>query len=246
MDILREDRRPLAMRLRDRMWSMLQEECYRTGDKLPSEGDLAARFRVSRATVREALKILEEERVILCRHGVGRFLAPDPSSVLSEDITRLKSVTEISRGLGIPITTQVLSLYEEPARDIVRARLSLEPDSTVIVLERIRLAHGEAIIYSVDIFPTKLVTGELHPKEFAGSLLSVMEEKWDTRLAYSKTVLSAVVLDSELGRRVGVADGVPWILMEQVNYDAQDRPILYSTDYHRGDKFQFRVLRRRR
>jgi GntR family transcriptional regulator len=113
-------------------------------------------------------------------------------------------------------------------------------------LERIRLAHGEAIIYSVDIFPTDLVTGELHPEEFTGSLLSVMEEKWNTRLAYSKAVLSAVVLDSELGRRVGVADGVPWILMEQVNYDAQDRPILYSTDYHRGDKFQFRVLRRRR
>jgi len=246
MDILREDRRPLAMRLRDLMWNMLQEECYRTGDKLPSEDDLAARFRVSRATVREALKILEEERVILCRHGVGRFLAPDPSSVLSEDITRLRSVTEMSRGLGIPITTQVLSLHEEPAKDVVRARLSLEPGSTVIVLERIRLAHGEAIIYSVDVFPTNLVTGELNPEKFAGSLLSVMEEKWNTRLAYSKTVLSAVVLDSELGRRVGVVDGVPWILMEQVNYDAQDRPILYSTDYHRGDKIQFRVLRRRR
>jgi GntR family transcriptional regulator len=246
MDALREDRRPLAMRLRDRVWDMLQEECYRTGDKLPSEDDLAARFGVSRATVRETLKILEEERVILCRHGVGRFLAPDPSSVLSEDITRLKSVTEMSRGLGISITTQVLSLHEEAAKDVVRARLNLEPGSTVFVLERIRLAHDEAIIYSVDTFPTKLVTGDLYPEEFAGSLLSVMEEKWNTRLAYSKTVLSAVVLDSELTRRVGVSDAIPWILMEQVNYDAQDRPILYSKDYHRGDKIQFRVLRRRR
>jgi len=246
MDVLREDRRPLAMRLRDRVWDMIQEECYRTGDKLPSEDDLAARFRVSRATVRESLKILEEERVILCRHGVGRFLAPDPSSVLSEDIARLKSVTEMSRALGIPITTQVLSLREESAKDVVRARLNLEPDSTVVVLERIRLAHGEAIIYSVDVFPASLVVGELYPEEFAGSLLSVMEEKWNTRLAYSKTVLSAVVLDYELTHRVGVSDGVPWILMEQVNYNAQDRPVLYSKDYHRGDKIQFRVLRRRR
>ncbi len=246
MDILREDRRPLAMQLRDRVWDMLQEECYRTGDKLPSEDDLAARFGVSRATVREALKIMEEERVILCRHGVGRFLAPDPSSVLSEEITRLKSVTEMAHGLGIPISTQVLSLREEPAKDVVRARLNLETDSTVVVLERMRLAHGESIIYSIDIFPRHLVIGELRPEEFAGSLLSVMEEKWNARLAYSKTLISAVVLDSELSRRMNVSDGIPWILMEQVNYDAQDHPILYSKDYHRGDKIQFRVLRRRR
>ena len=246
MDILREDRRPLAMQLRDRIWDMVQVECYRTGDKLPSEDNLATRFGVSRATVREALKVLEEERVILCRHGVGRFLAPDPSSVLSEEITRLKSVTEMARGLGIPISTQVLSLREEPAQDVVRARLNLEIGSTVVVLERMRLAHGESIIYSIDIFPRRLSIGELHPEEFAGSLLSVMEEKWNTRLAYSKTVLSAVIIDSELSRRIGVADGIPWILMEQVNYDAQDRPILYSKDYHRGDKIQFRVLRRRR
>ncbi len=246
MTTLREDRRPLALRLRDRIWNMLQVECYRAGDKLPSENDLAARFGISRATVREALKALEEERVILCRHGLGRFLAPDPSSVLSDEITRLKSVTEMARGLGIPISTQVLSLLEEPAKDMVRTRLNLEPGSTVIILERVRLAHGEVIIFSIDIFPRRLAVGELHPEEFAGSLLSVMEERWNTRLAYSKTVLSAVILDSELSSRTGVACGIPWILMEQVTYDAQDHPVLYSKDYHRGDKIQFRVLRRRR
>jgi GntR family transcriptional regulator len=246
MTTLREDRRPLALRLRDRIWNMLQVECYRAGDKLPSENDLAAHFGVSRATVREALKALEEERVILCRHGLGRFLAPDPSSALSDEITRLKSVTEMARGLGIPISTQVLSLREEPPKDIVRTRLDLEPGDTVVILERVQLAHGEVIIFSIDIFPRCLAVGELHPKEFTGSLLSVMEERWNTRLTYSKTVLSAVILDSELSSRIGVACGIPWILMEQVNYDAQDHPVLYSKDYHRGDKIQFRVLRRRR
>lgn len=240
------DRRPLPAQLRDRIWNLIQDEHYRTGDQLPSEQNLAARFGVSRATIREALKILEEERLILCRHGIGRFVAPGSSGVLSEAITNLKSVTEMAQDLAIPVSTQVVSLREELPNAVVRTRLNLEPGLAVVVLERVRLAQGEPVIYSIDTFPRNIVVGELRAEEFAGSLLSVMEGSWNTRLAYSKAVISAVLLDAELSQRVGVPDCIAWILLEQINYDAQDHPVLYSRDYHRGDKFQFHVLRRRR
>lgn len=240
------DRRPLAAQLRDQIWQLVQEEHYRTGDQLPSEQQLAARFSVSRATVREALKALEEERLIICRHGVGRFVAPGPSGVLSEAITNLNSVTEVARSLATPISTQVLSLREELPEDVVRTRLNLEPGVAVVILERVRLANDEPVIYSTDIFRRSIVVGELCPDEFAGSLLSLMEGRWNAYLAYSKAVISAVVLDSDLSQCIGVPEGVPWILLEQVNFDAQDHPVLYSKDYHRGDRFQFHVLRRRR
>ncbi|MDI7274342.1 MAG: GntR family transcriptional regulator [Anaerolineae bacterium] len=246
MSGLRDDRRPLAAQLRDRIWEAIQEGNYRPGERLPSEEELTARFGVSRATVREALKILEEERVVVCRHGLGRFLVPDPAGSLSEEITRLKSVTEMAQGLGIATSTRVLSVREEPADERVRAHLSLEPGSTVVVLERVRSARREPIIFSIDIFPRKLVVGELQPEAFTGSLLALMEGQWGARLAYSKAVISAVMLDPLLSQRIGVPEGLPWILLEQLNYDPQDRPILFSKDYHRGDKFQFRVLRRRR
>jgi GntR family transcriptional regulator len=240
------DRRPLAAQLRDQIWQIVQEEHYRTGDQLPSEQHLAARFSVSRATVREALKALEEERLIICRHGVGRFVAPGPSGVLSEAITNLNSVTEMARSLATPISTRVLSLREELPEAVVRTRLNLEPGVAVVVLERVRQANKEPVIYSIDIFPRSIMVGELCPEEFAGSLLSLMEGQWNTWLAYSKAIISAVSLDAGLSERIGVPGSIPWILLEQTNYDAEDRPILYSKDYHRGDKFQFHVLRRRR
>lgn len=246
MTLLRVDRRSLAVQLRDRIWEMIQEGDYPPGERVPSEQELAVRFGVSRATVREALRILQEERVIISRHGVGHFVAPDPSSILSEEITRLNSVTEMARERGLAIGTHVLSLREEEPEDNVQEHLGLTPGDTVVVLERVRLAQGEPIIYSVDVFPRRIVVGELQPEEFAGSLLSIMEGKWNASLAYAKTVISAVNLDPLLSQRIGAPGKVAWILMEQVNYDAQDQPILYSKDYHRGDKFQFRVLRRRR
>lgn len=240
------DRRPLAVQVRDRIWDAIQEGHYRTGDQLPSEQKLVSRFGVSRPTVREALKLLEEERLVFCRHGVGRFVAPGPTGVLSEGIDRLQSVTEMADGLGIDVSTQVLALREELPDPAVRRHLDLEPGMAVVTLERVRLAQEEPIIYSIDVFARSLVAGDLDPDAFAGSLLATMEGQWNAWLAYSKAVISAVTLDEALSQRIGVPDCVPWILLEQVNYDAQDQPVLYSQDYHRGDKFQFHVLRRRR
>jgi GntR family transcriptional regulator len=245
MAVIRQDRRSLSQQVRERIRELVQES-YSPADKLPSEQEFAVRFGVSRATVREALRILEEERVIICRHGVGRFLAPDPADILSEDITQLKGLTEMTRALGISIQTRVLDLREEVADDPVRTHLGLESGAEVLVLERVRHAHGEPIIYSIDIFPRQLVVGAVDADMFSGSLLAIMEERWNVRLMYAKTILRAAVLDPAVSERLGAPDGLPWIFAEQVNFDPTDRPVLYSLDYHRSDKIQFRVLRRRR
>jgi GntR family transcriptional regulator len=240
------DRRSLATQVRDQIWDMVQDGYYRPGDQLPSEHDLVCRFGVSRSTVREALKILEEEHLLLCRHGVGRFVAPGTTGVLTEGITSLQSVTEMATDLDISLSTVVLDLREAVPDDFVRARLDLEPGASVVVLERVRLAEDDPVIYSIDIFPRALVVGAIDPATFEGSLLSAMENGWSTTVAYSKAVISAVTLDAQLSQRVGVSQSTPWILLEQTNYDPQDLPVLFSKDYHRGDKFQFHVVRRRR
>lgn len=246
MSEIRADRRSLPLQLRERIREMLRAKRYHAGDRLPSEGELATVYGVSRSTVREALKYLEEERVIICRHGLGRFLAANPSDLLFGEITRLQSVTELARGLGIEVATQVLALREEPADDVAQARLDLQPGDRVYVLERARLANQETVIYSVDVFPSSLVAGTLQPGDFEGSLLGVMEGKWHTRLVYSRATISAVLLGADLCQRLNVSCFEPWILMEQVNHNDRDQPILYSKDYHRSDKIQFHVLRKRR
>ena len=47
----------------------------RSGDRVPSENQLAAAYQVSRQTVRKALAILEQEGYIYAVHGKGTFVS---------------------------------------------------------------------------------------------------------------------------------------------------------------------------
>jgi GntR family transcriptional regulator len=246
MNEMLKDKRSLAIQLRDRLRQLMREKFYRVGDQIPSEEALVHMFGVSRATVREALKLLEEEKVITVRHGLGRFVAFDPNSQISEDVTRLESVTEMSRNLGFALETEVLSFQRERASNKVAAHLDISHTEEVYVLKRIRKTAGEILIFSVDVFPQSLTPEEPSLDDFKGSLVALMENNWGARLSYSRATLSAVMADDQFTPHPDLDRDVPWILMEQINFDPHDRPILYSRDFHRSDKFRFHVLRRRR
>ena len=70
----RRSRRTLADRVRDSLLSDLFSDIYVVGDQLPNEDELAARFEVSRATVREAVRSLVEAGYLIRRHGTGTFV----------------------------------------------------------------------------------------------------------------------------------------------------------------------------
>src|SRR5919198_3774331 len=61
---------------------LIKEGKFKAGDQLPSERELAETFRVSRTSVREALRALETERLIISRSGMGNFIADLPIELL--------------------------------------------------------------------------------------------------------------------------------------------------------------------
>jgi DNA-binding GntR family transcriptional regulator len=87
----------VARRLRRRV----EEGRYPPGSKLPSLADLCAEFNVSAITVRNALRELMQERLVVGRQGLGvfvkarekihRVLAGNPQRSIGEEIARAGS-----------------------------------------------------------------------------------------------------------------------------------------------------------
>lgn len=60
---------------------------YKSGEKLPTEMELAEQFGVSRLPIREALSVLRATGVIISKQGGGSYVADVPSKTMLQEIT---------------------------------------------------------------------------------------------------------------------------------------------------------------
>ena len=77
----------------------IELEVFAENDRLPSEFELAQKYSVSRTTLRKALNVLEDEQVLIRRHGVGIFVNPKP--LFTSGIEQLSSVSAMIRNAGM-------------------------------------------------------------------------------------------------------------------------------------------------
>jgi len=233
------DRRPLPLRVFEALRERVLGGEFGADGRLPSETELARSFGVSRVTVREALRLLQTEGLVVARHGLGHYVVGRP--LIREPITELRSVTDLLHSLGETVSTDVLAADLEEAGDL-GTTLDLSPDESVLRLERLRRSGGDVVIYSIDVLPARILAGI--EVDYSGSLINALAEH-GVELHQARATIRASTLPRRIARRAGVPASSPWLLLEQVHYDAAHAPLLWSLDYHRGDRFEFNVLRRR-
>lgn len=235
--------RPIRYLIRDALLEYIRQEGYRPGDQLPSEERLQEILNVSRLSMREALQLLEEERIIFTKHGSGRYVLSLPSN-LDIDISNLQSVTELLSSYNISTENKLLKVYAHDPDAELCALLQIQPNEKVLSIDRIRYADLTPIIYSIDTIPEKFLPNEWSEKDFKGSLFEYIEKRLGKPLRYSQATIHACHLE-DVDMPFETKDLI-WILLKQLIYTDIAKPIIYSRDYHRGDRIQFHVRRLRR
>jgi GntR family transcriptional repressor for pyruvate dehydrogenase complex len=113
----------LSQRTADRMEELIVEQGkFLPGQQIPNETELAGHFGVSRATLREAVKILVARHILEVRRGTGTFVAnvlPKSQSIDMPDMTRI--ITEV--------------------RDLYEVRLLFEPAVAAIACKKATAAE---------------------------------------------------------------------------------------------------------
>ena len=66
---------PLYQQIKDRLMKGMQAGEWKAGEMIPSETELAARYKVSQGTVRKAIDELATENLLVRRQGKGTFVA---------------------------------------------------------------------------------------------------------------------------------------------------------------------------
>ncbi|MEH7504597.1 GntR family transcriptional regulator [Neobacillus drentensis] len=238
---IKSDNRHLYLQVIDRLKQDIASGVYKEKEKLPSEFDLAKQLGVSRATLREALRILEEENVIIRRHGVGTFVNVKP--LFTSGIEQLNSVTAMIKKAGmIPGTIFLSSSTQGPTEEDIR-RFSCSTNEDIFVMERVRTANGEPVVYCVDKVPERFLPEKFsHAEE---SIFRILEEESNRRITYAVAQIEPLGYHEKISPILECDPETALLVLKQMHFDEMDEPILFSVNYFKADKFSFHVLRKR-
>jgi len=232
---------PFHYQLRKLLEQQIETGRWPQGDRLPSEPFLSGYYKVSRATVRQALHALEQQGLIHKEKGRGAFVNRTSSGswllqwaggLFDDELTRR----------GITVESTVLRARIETLPDWASDALQLGADAQGVALERLRRVDGHLALYVVNHLPHEYaaILPEIRRTSTA-SLYWTLREQCGVEVAGSSRILEAVSATLPLARHLGVPNRYPLVYIQSVTRDATGKPIDCYRAWLRTDRLRIAV-----
>ena len=236
-----EDSRSRPLQARDAILALVKRGEHRPGNRLPSERQLADQLNVSRPTIREALRILEEEGQITRQVGIGTFVREVP--LVEAGLESLVSFTEMMARSGHQAGTSHLDVSESEMSAQEAERFRAPPGGPKLVVKRVRTLDGSPAMYSVHVCPKDLL-GDPPLAEFRGSFFALLQRQSGLRVSYSDTQISSELAGREIGELLDLPARVPLLVLDELVCSADHRVMCTSLSHFRADVHRYRLVRR--
>ena len=225
---------PRYHRIAEALRERIRDGELTAGERLPNQRQLAHQFGVTLMTLRQALEVLEREKLIDRRHGLGTFVAA-PS--IDYDILALRRFAGDLTALGEQVTTRVLGNLFGVADRRVAAALGLGSRARIVAVERLRLVEGHPMSLQRSFLPPAVGEDVLKSDLTTTPLRQVLELKLGLPITRARETVAAVRLGPREARELGCAAGVPAFESERVSYSGA-RAVVFDRVFIPGDRFR--------
>ena len=229
---------PLYQQIKGLILQSMQNGEWKPGEMIPSEMDLAGRYRVSQGTVRKAIDELSAENLVVRRQGKGTFVATHAEQQVQYRFLKLQPDTGDVQSEGPAQRTIIDCKRLRASAEIARA-LSLRTGDPVLQVRRV-LAFGGVPTILEDLWlpgaPFKGLTAE-RLSDYHGPMYALFETEFGVRMVRADERLRAVNPDAAQAELLQVDAHTPLLSVERVAYTYNDTPMelrrgLYRTDTH--------------
>lgn len=233
--------RPLYAQAREEILKII-DEMQEFMSRLPSEQELSSRLGVSRNTIREALKSLENEGVLTSRHGVGTFVLHNTKS-MKHNIAVLNSTTAIIENQGFAPGVRDIYFDKRTIQTPVVQHLGGEFSMEVLYVERVRTANDVPMIFVEDYIP---YTNEMleNYSDYKDKGLFTFLELFGHQVSFSTCSIDAVLSDERLMNRLSLKSPKALLKLQQTHFSTKGIAILYSDSYFLTDELEFNLVRK--
>lgn len=231
--------RPLYEQIKVLLTQSLIAGEWHPGESIPSEQELASRFKVSQGTVRKAIDELAAENILVRRQGKGTFVATHNEENIKLRFLRLTSV----EGKKEALENRLLDCSKGKAQGEVARMLALKSGTAVIEVRRLLSFSGRALILDHIVIPAAPFKGLTAAKvqENNGSMYSMYETQFKVRMVRAEERIKAVGADAETAGVLNVAIDFPLLRIERVSYTYGDKPMEYRLGLCITDDHHYRT-----
>ncbi|MFF9277953.1 GntR family transcriptional regulator [Streptomyces griseosporeus] len=225
---LRADR---ARQLADLLRRQLLTGAFAAGT-LPHESTLAADYRASRNTVRQALDLLRAEGLVERLPGVGTVVV---ARKYPHGLDRLMGLAETLREHG-RISNEVRTMGPVPAPAPVAERLRVAPGADVLYIERLRRLNGLPLSLDLTYLPWD-IGGALIGEDLENTdIFRLLEGLTGQSLGHAEISLEAVNADTHSAAVLQAPQGAAVLMLERLTHLADGRPVDLEFIRFRGDR----------
>jgi GntR family transcriptional regulator len=229
----------LYIQIKEDIHKKINDNFFKPGERLPSEPELAKEFNISRPTLREALKMLQREGVLVSKNGVGTYVN-NKTSIIENPLSRLQSLGEMIKNAGYKDSESDVKIYFRDAEREWKEKLSI--DEKVLMLERTRTADGRKVAFYYNIIPIR-ISGEKFSQKFSGGIFDFLERNIGIKIAYSITEICSVSKTRDMDKKAIDLLGPDILLLKQLHFDENNKPVFYSLDFLKNEVFRLFIKR---
>lgn len=232
---------PLYQQIKGLILQSLQTGEWKPGESIPSELDLAARYRVSQGTVRKAIDELAADNLLLRRQGKGTFVATHAEQQVQYRFLRLMpdAFDAGEPRQATPAERHVIDCKRVRSSAEIARALALNTGDGVLQVRRVLSFAGRPTILE-DLWlpgaPFKGLTAE-RLRDNLGPMYALFETEFGVRMVRAEEKIRAVLPDAAQSALLKISRSTPLLSVERIAYTYNDVPMelrrgLYLTDMH--------------
>lgn len=227
---------PLYQQIKALLTRSLQSGEWKPGEAIPSELELAARFKVSQGTVRKAIDELATENLLVRRQGKGTFVATHAEQHVQYRFLRLMPDAE---GRAGPVERRVLECRRMRAPADVARLLDLRAGDAVIQVRRVLLFAAKPVVLDDLWLPGSQFKGLTAERlaDYRGPMYALFETEFGVRMIRAEEKLRALQAGAVEAKLLDVPLASPLLSVERRTLTYGDKPVelrrgLYNTASH--------------
>src|SRR5450830_524978 len=226
---------PLYQQIKALITQSLQSGEWKPGELIPSEVELAGRFKVSQGTVRKAIDELAAENLVMRRQGKGTFVSTHHEARAHFRFLRLVP----DEGVPHYPESKFIEVKRVRAPADVARLMDLKSGDAVIFIKRVQYFDGVPTIVEELWLPGLIFKGLTAERlvEYKGPMYGLFETEFGTRMIRASEQIRAVCADAGAAQLLTIDLGTPLLSSERVSFTYGDKPVelrrgLYLTSRH--------------